>query len=82
MTIPQYNNNRINAFSLYQLWHHLSGSRILFMVITFTKLHDLSTSGKSCKFNSVSIPDLEVHNKYSQWIHYSFLEEQEKFPKS
>ena len=23
------------------------------MVITFTKLHDLSISGKSCKFNSV-----------------------------
>jgi len=42
MTIPHYNNNRINAFSLYQLWHHLSGLRILFVVIKFTNLHDLS----------------------------------------
>ena len=73
MTIPQYNNNE---FSLYQLWHRLSGSRILFVVITFTKLHDLSTSGKSCKFNPVNLP--EVHNKYSRWIRCSFFEEQEK----
>ena len=55
-------------------WHRLSGSRVLFVVITFTQSHvvSLATSEKSCRFNSSYAMSI-----YSRRLRYSFLEDQQ-----
>jgi len=49
-----------------QQWHCLSGSRLLFVIITFTKLRGLSTLEKSCRFNSSYTKSiLDIHDDFA-----------------